>query len=75
MNDIVKRVAQHWFADVLRVCCIEITVTLDLYLGLQIFELQIEEVSPIAAIRGLVLDIFRWQRRLRDDVRWMMDDG
>ena len=55
MDDIVERVAQHGSADVLRICCIVITVALDLYLGIQVFELQIEEVAPIAAVTGLVL--------------------
>ena len=55
MDDVVERVAQYGTADVLGICRIEITIALDLYLGIQVFELQIEEVAPIAAVAGLVL--------------------
>ena len=55
MDDVVERVAQHGSADVLGIGCIVITVALDLYLGIEVLELQIEEVAPIAAVAGLVL--------------------
>ena len=55
MDDVVERVAQYGSANVLRVGCIVITIALDLYLGIQVIELQIEEVAPLAAVAGLVL--------------------
>ena len=54
MDDVVERVAQHRSADVLGIGCIVITVALDLYLGIEVLELQIEEVAPIASVAGLV---------------------
>ena len=55
MDDVVERVAQHGLADVLWIYSIVHAVTLHLYLCLKIVECQIDDVSPVAVVAGLVL--------------------